>query len=155
SDFEKTQAPGRLEPSRWRPRWATLGRGNRYPRSAATPTGANLAARCRCAGSTPYGVADVPGRRRTALPMCRVGVVRRCRSARSASVLGVVEPGQPGGEPLDRRLELGVGVGELLQPVAEPGQTDLLVTPAPLELLDPAIGEVHDSVVALDPVGGG
>ena len=41
------------------------------------------------------------------------------------------------------RLELRVGVGELLQPLGEPRQGDLLVTPALLELLDPAVGEVH------------
>src|SRR3954471_3179580 len=59
------------------------------------------------------------------------------------SVLRIVQASEPGGEPLDRGLELRVGVGELLQPVTQPGQRDLLVTPALLELLDPAVGEVH------------
>ena len=47
----------------------------------------------------------------------------------SRVVVGVVEPGQPGGEALDRGLELRVHVGELLQPLGDPGQGDLLVTP--------------------------
>ena len=51
-------------------------------------------------------------------------------------VLGVVEAGQPGGQPLDGHLEVGVGVDERLELLGEPGQGDLLVTPAPLELLD-------------------
>ena len=58
-------------------------------------------------------------------------------------VLGVVEAGQPGGEPLDRRLELRVGVDEGLQLLGEPRQGDVLVTPASLELFYASIGEVH------------
>src|SRR6188768_4028859 len=64
----------------------------------------------------------------------------------ATSVLGVVEPGQPGGEALDRRLELRVHVGELLQALGDPRQGDFFVTPALLELLDTAVGEVHDRV---------
>ena len=57
--------------------------------------------------------------------------------------VGVVVAGQPGGEALDRGLELGVEVDEGLQAVAEPAHADLLVAAAGHQLLDPAIGEVH------------
>ncbi len=42
------------------------------------------------------------------------------------------------------RLELRVLVDEDLQLVGDPRQGDLLVTPALVELLDAAIGEVHE-----------
>ena len=48
-----------------------------------------------------------------------------------ASVLVVIEAGQPGGEPLDRGLELRVEVDERAQPLGQPVQRDLLVA-APL-----------------------
>jgi uncharacterized membrane protein YczE len=54
-----------------------------------------------------------------------------------------VVAGEPGGKPVDRRLELGVRVDEGLQPVAEPLDADLLVAAPADELLDAAIGEVH------------
>jgi uncharacterized membrane protein YczE len=57
----------------------------------------------------------------------------------------VVVAGEPGGEAVDRDLEIGVGVDEDLEPVAEPLDADLL-RPAPGdELLDPAVGEVHQA----------
>ena len=59
-------------------------------------------------------------------------------------VVGIVGAGQPGGEPLDGGLELGVGVGEGLELLGDPGQRDLLVAPALLELLDAAVGEGLD-----------
>jgi hypothetical protein len=54
-----------------------------------------------------------------------------------------VVAGQPGGKPVDRGLELGVGVDEGLQPIAEPLDTDLLVAAPADEFLDAAVGEVH------------
>ena len=65
------------------------------------------------------------------------------RRSRAPQVLGVVQPGQPGGQPLDGRLEVRVQVDEGPQLLGEPRQGDLVVTPACLELLDPSIGEVH------------
>jgi uncharacterized membrane protein YczE len=54
-----------------------------------------------------------------------------------------VVAGQPGGKPVDRGLELGVGVDEGLQPVAEPLDADLLGAAPADEFLDAAVGEVH------------
>src|SRR5690349_6104677 len=59
------------------------------------------------------------------------------------SVLFVVEPGQPGGQPLDGCLELGVEVDEVAEPLGEPGHGDLVLAAPLRELLDAAIGEVH------------
>src|SRR6188508_1954593 len=87
----------------------------------------------------------------------RSGGNRTPRTALPAlSVIRVIEPGQPGGQPLHGGLELRVHVGELAEPLGQPGQRDLLLTPAPGQLLDPAVGEVHGSVpafpaVCLDP----
>ena len=39
-------------------------------------------------------------------------------------LVGVVEAGQPGGQPLDGDLEVGVEVDELLQPRGQPGEGD-------------------------------
>src|SRR5882757_2438790 len=61
----------------------------------------------------------------------------------SLVVVGVVGPGQPGRETLDRVLVVGVDVDVRTQLVGEPGQGDVLATPALLELFDPAISEVH------------
>ena len=122
------------------------------------PSGAGLA---WCSCSTP----PAPGRSSTA--RCRWSRPRTASprwptatcSARSSSpadgavpdgprrsvVVGVVEAGQPGGQPLDGDLEVGVEVDELLEPVGEPGEADLLVAAAVQELLDAAVGEVHVS----------
>ena len=54
-----------------------------------------------------------------------------------------VVAGEPGGEPVDGGLELGVGVDEGLQPVPEPLEADLLLAAPRDELLDPTVGEVH------------
>jgi uncharacterized membrane protein YczE len=54
-----------------------------------------------------------------------------------------VVAGKPGGKPIDGGLELGVGVDEGLQPVAEPLDADLLVAAPADEFLDAAVGEVH------------
>jgi hypothetical protein len=56
----------------------------------------------------------------------------------------VVEAGQPGGKPLDRHLELGVRVDEVCEPCSEPREGHRLLAAPGVELLDPAIGEVHD-----------
>src|SRR5262245_2963073 len=58
-------------------------------------------------------------------------------------VVGVVEAGQPRGKSLDRRLEVRVEVDELAQPLRQPGKRHRLVAAPVVELLDPAIGEVH------------
>src|SRR5262245_4304035 len=63
-------------------------------------------------------------------------------------VLVVVEPGQVRGQALDRRLELGVGVEEVAQPLGHPLQRHRLVTPALDQFLDAAVGEVHVSPYA-------
>src|SRR6476646_6959908 len=74
-------------------------------------------------------------------PLLRRFAVRRTVT-RWPSVL-IVEAGQPGGQPLDSGLELGVFVDELLQAPREPLDAQLLVA-APLdEFLDAAVGEVH------------
>ena len=62
------------------------------------------------------------------------------------SVLVVVQPGQPGGQLLDRALDVRMEVDERAELLGEPRQGDLVVTPACLELLDPSIGEVHPGV---------
>src|SRR5689334_14548108 len=64
-------------------------------------------------------------------------------SSNELVVVRVVDARQPGGEALDRVLVVRVHVDVGAQLVGEPGQGDVLVTPALLELLDPAVGEVH------------
>src|SRR5690606_722589 len=61
----------------------------------------------------------------------------------SGSVLLVVQPGEPGRQPVDGRLELGVQVHEVTQPFGQPLHRDLVLA-APLgQLLDAPIREVH------------
>ena len=48
---------------------------------------------------------------------------------RNRSVVLVVGPGQPGGQPVGGRLELGIEVDEGLQTVRQPGQCDLFLAP--------------------------
>ena len=55
----------------------------------------------------------------------------------------VVEAGEPGRQPLDRRLELRVQVDERAQLVRQPGDRHLVLASTCEQLLDPAIGEVH------------
>src|SRR5206468_459730 len=57
--------------------------------------------------------------------------------------LVVVQTGQPGGQPLDGNLELGIEVDELLQPGGDPGEGHLLVAATLLEFLDAPVREVH------------
>src|SRR6476661_3891145 len=71
-------------------------------------------------------------------------------SVLNRSVLIVVEAGQPGGQPLDGRLEFGVQVDEGAQLVGQPLEGDLFLSPAGRKLLDAAVGEVHaGEVIAL------
>src|SRR6185437_9721089 len=62
-----------------------------------------------------------------------------------ASVLVVIEAGQPGGEALDGGLELRVEVDERSQLLGQPVQGDLVVATPAGELLDTAVGEVHEA----------
>jgi len=55
----------------------------------------------------------------------------------------VVEPGEPGREPVDGDLELWRGIDELPQPLGEPAHADLLAAPPLGKLLDAPVGEVH------------
>src|SRR6516225_10374373 len=55
----------------------------------------------------------------------------------------VVEPGEPGREPVHRRLELRRGIHELPQPLGKPAKADLLAAPPLGEFLDAPVGEVH------------
>src|SRR5215213_296644 len=57
--------------------------------------------------------------------------------------LRVVQAGKPGGEPLDRNLELRVQINERTQLISEPRKGDFVVTLACLELFDPPVGEVQ------------
>ncbi len=70
------------------------------------------------------------------------GPTRLARSGQTSVVL-VVQPGEPGGEPLDRDLELRIEVDEGPELLGEPRQGDLVVTPTRLEFLDASIGEIH------------
>src|SRR3954447_19749429 len=97
--------------------------------------------------AAPRGPSHCPDLRR----LCLLRPARRAArprtpggSAQGGSVVGgVVEPGQPGGEPFDGHLELRVEVDELLHAVGEPGHRDLLVATPLKELLDAPVGEVH------------
>src|SRR6476619_6350243 len=71
-------------------------------------------------------------------------------SVLNRSVLIVIEAGQPGGQPLDGRLEFGVQVDEGAQLVGQPLDGDLFLSPAGRKRLDAAVGEVHaGEVIAL------
>lgn len=59
-------------------------------------------------------------------------------------LLLIVESGEPGGQTLHRSLELGVKINERPQLIGEPGESDLVIAPPSLELLDTAISEVHE-----------
>src|SRR6185437_15964034 len=58
----------------------------------------------------------------------------------------VVEPGQPGSQPLDRGLELGIEIDELAQQLGDPGERDPLLAAPFIELFDAAVGEVHPTL---------
>src|SRR5580698_1755564 len=55
----------------------------------------------------------------------------------------LVEPGQPRGQPLYRRLGLGEQVDELAQPFRQPAQADLVIRAPVEQFLDTAVGKVH------------
>src|SRR5207249_4478771 len=57
----------------------------------------------------------------------------------------VVEPGQPDGHPLDGHLELRVLVDEVLEPLGEPGERDLLLAAPLSQLLEAPVGEIHSA----------
>jgi hypothetical protein len=61
-------------------------------------------------------------------------------------IIIVIQPCQPCREAFYGDLELGVEVDELDESLREPGEGDLLVTSPALELLDPAIREVHQRI---------
>ncbi len=68
----------------------------------------------------------------------------RCGArGRQGALVVVLVAGQPGSQPLDRRLELGIEVDEGLQATGQPFQADVLLAAPSDEFLDPAIGEVH------------
>ena len=74
------------------------------------------------------------------------GVVYR---AHTGSVLIIVESGEPGGQALDRCLEVGVQVNEGAKLLGQPFKSDLLLASARCQLLNAAIGEIHDLHSAL------
>src|SRR5215218_7756341 len=79
-------------------------------------------------------------------PAC--ALVSGPRRRRSGSVvLDVVgaAAGQPGGQPLDGHLEVGVLVHEGLELVGQPGEGHLLLAPPVGQLLQAPVGEVHGS----------
>jgi hypothetical protein len=69
------------------------------------------------------------------------------QSVRVLLILLVVQPGEPRREPLDRRLKLGMEINKGSQLIGEPGERDLILASARLELLDAAIREVHGSLI--------
>jgi hypothetical protein len=70
-------------------------------------------------------------------------VIRAVRQRRGALLTLLVEAGEPSREPLHRSLKLRMEVDECAQLVSQPGESDLIVPPTCLELLDTPIGEVH------------
>src|SRR6185369_17194564 len=111
------------------------------PTRKVTPAGRSRpsSSRAATAGNRAHQVARSAGR-------CGSSSTRRTgrrSKRRSVLLLVVIEAGQPGGEPLDRRLELGIVVEEVAQPLSQPGQADRLVAATVSQLLDTAIGEVH------------
>src|SRR6516162_10264109 len=83
-----------------------------------------------------------PGVSRRSLPWRgRLGLPGHTWAGR-ASVF-VVQPGEPGRKPVDRRLELRRDVHELPQPLCQPAEADLFAAPPIGKLLDAAVGEVH------------
>src|SRR3954452_9961686 len=78
------------------------------------------------------------------------------RIGRGASLLVIlVAAGQPGGEPLDRRLELRMEVDEGAQLLAQPFQRHGLLAAPVDEFLDAPVGEVHAGIVLSRQTRGG
>src|SRR6476646_3868170 len=69
----------------------------------------------------------------------------RKENRRARSVFVVIEPSDPGGQSLDRRLEFGMLVDELLQSSGEPLDVHLLVATPLDEFFDASVGEVHQA----------
>src|SRR5580700_5852241 len=65
---------------------------------------------------------------------------------RSLKIFLVVQPGEPAGQAVDGGLEARVEVGEVAQSPGHPGERDLLLTPPVDQLLDAAVGEVHQGM---------
>src|SRR3954454_4710547 len=70
---------------------------------------------------------------------------RRSDRTQYSVVVGVVESSEPGGQALDRDLELGIEVDELPKSLGDPGQAQVLCAATRLQLFDSAVGEVHRS----------
>jgi hypothetical protein len=70
-------------------------------------------------------------------------VIRAVQQRRRALLAILVEAGEPSREPLHRSLKLRMEVDEGAQLISQPGESDLIVPPTCLELLDTPIGEVH------------
>src|SRR5882724_4201856 len=107
-------------------------------------------------GDMPDGLGGRPGSSSSVRPYAvtprrqdasrRVGCAMRHATWRLLVIAGQVgvQPGQPGGEPVDGRLELRVEVNEVAQPPGEPGHGDFLIAPPVVKLLDTRVGEVHE-----------
>ena len=62
---------------------------------------------------------------------------------RAGSVVLVVRAGEPGSQAVDRDFEVRMSVDEHLQSIGEPGEADLLASPALRQLLYSPVGEIH------------
>jgi hypothetical protein len=58
----------------------------------------------------------------------------------------VIEPGKPGSQPLHRSLEFRMKINERLELISEPPETDFVLSPPRLELLNAPISEIHEPV---------
>ena len=55
----------------------------------------------------------------------------------------VAEAREPGGEPFDRNLEIGVQVDEFLHAISEPVEGHFFVASSALQFFDTAVREIH------------
>src|SRR4051812_24676959 len=69
-------------------------------------------------------------------------------------VVLIFQTRQPRGEPLDRRLELGVEVKEVAEPLGQPLETHRLRSAPLREFLDASVRKVHVSASAEPPRSG-
>jgi hypothetical protein len=61
-------------------------------------------------------------------------------------VVLIIEPGEPGRQPLHRRLEFRMKVNERLELSSEPPESDFVIPSPRLELLNTPISEIHEPV---------